>query len=46
MGSYIPATGEERQRMLEAVGLSSMDDLFSVVPALLERLSAAEKEGE
>ncbi|MGN0985717.1 MAG: aminomethyl-transferring glycine dehydrogenase, partial [Candidatus Enterenecus sp.] len=32
MGSYIPATGEERQKMLEAVGLSSMDDLFSVVP--------------
>ena len=32
MGSYIPATGEERQKMLEAEGLSSMDDLFSVVP--------------
>ena len=25
MGSYIPATGEERQKMLEAVGLSQLD---------------------
>lgn len=32
MGSYIPATGEERQAMLQAVGLTSTDQLFDVVP--------------
>ncbi len=33
MGSYIPATGEERQAMLQAIGLASTDQLFDVVPA-------------
>ena len=32
MGSYIPATGKERQAMLQAIGLTSVDELFDVVP--------------
>ena len=32
MGSYIPATGEERQAMLQAIGLTSVDELFDVGP--------------
>ncbi len=32
MGSYIPSTGEERQEMLKTIGLSSMDQLYDVVP--------------
>ena len=32
MGSYIPATREERQKMLESVGLTSMDQLYAIVP--------------
>ena len=32
MGSYIPATGEERQAMLKAIGLTSTDQLFDIVP--------------
>ena len=32
MGSYIPATGDERQAMLQAIGLTSTDQLFDVVP--------------
>lgn len=32
MGSYIPSTYEERLAMLKEIGLSSMDDLFSVLP--------------
>ncbi len=32
MGSYIPATGEERKAMLAALGLSSTEELFQVVP--------------
>lgn len=32
MGSYIPATKEEQQRMLDAIGLSSMEELYGVVP--------------
>ena len=32
MGSYIPYTGEERQAMLQAIGLTSTDQLFDVVP--------------
>ena len=33
MGSYIPATAEEHQSMLEAIGCKSVDDLFVQVPA-------------
>ena len=33
MGGYIPSTAEERQRMLEAIGLSSVEDLYRDVPA-------------
>ncbi len=32
MASYIPATGEERQAMLQAIGLTSIDQLYDVVP--------------
>ena len=32
MGSYIPATGEERQAMLKAIGLTSTDQRFDIVP--------------
>ena len=32
MGSYIPSTGEERQAMLQAIGLTSADQLFDIVP--------------
>ena len=32
MGSYIPYTGEERQAMLQAIGLTSTDQLFDIVP--------------
>jgi len=32
MASYIPYTGEERQAMLKAVGLDSIDQLYNVVP--------------
>ena len=32
MGSYIPATFEERQAMLAELGLSSIDELFASVP--------------
>ncbi len=32
MGSYIPATAEERQAMLAYLGLGSTDDLFAAVP--------------
>ena len=32
MASYIPSTGEERQAMLEAIGLTSIDQLYDVVP--------------
>lgn len=41
MGSYITTTTEERKQMLASVGLSSMADLYSVVPkeALLEELN-------
>lgn len=32
MGSYIPTTREEQNAMLEAIGLSSLDQLYAVVP--------------
>lgn len=32
MGSYIPSTPEERQRMLESIGLHSAAELFDVIP--------------
>ena len=32
MGSYIPSTGDERQEMLKTIGLTSMDQLYDVVP--------------
>ena len=32
MGSYIPATGEERKAMLASLGLTSEEELFRVVP--------------
>ena len=35
MGSYIPSSPAERRQMLDAVGLASMDGLYSAVPAEL-----------
>ena len=32
MGSYVPSTASERQIMLDAIGLSSLDELFSDIP--------------
>lgn len=32
MGSYIPSTRQERQEMLSAIGMSSTDELYAVVP--------------
>ncbi len=32
MGSYVPSTQKERAIMLEAIGCSSMEDLFSQIP--------------
>ncbi|MDO4854905.1 MAG: aminomethyl-transferring glycine dehydrogenase subunit GcvPA [Coriobacteriia bacterium] len=32
MGSYIPATQDERADLLKACGLDSVDDLFAIVP--------------
>lgn len=48
MGSYIPSTPQERQQMLEAVGVSSFDELFAGVPARmkLERLNIPEGKSE
>ncbi|MDO4554156.1 MAG: aminomethyl-transferring glycine dehydrogenase subunit GcvPA [Lachnospiraceae bacterium] len=33
MGSYVPSTADERKEMLNAIGLASMEDLFSDVPS-------------
>lgn len=32
MGSYIPSTAQERQKMLSAMGMSSTDELYASVP--------------
>ncbi len=32
MGGYIPITEEQKQQMLDAIGLKEMDDLFSDIP--------------
>ena len=32
MGGYVPNTKEQRQDMLKAIGLSSMEDLFVDIP--------------
>ena len=31
MGSYVPSTMEERQAMLQAMGLSSVDELYDAI---------------
>ena len=36
MKSYVPNTVEERQAMLETIGVKSMDDLFTDIPADLK----------
>ena len=33
MGSYIPSTGEQRRQMLQAVGVNSIEELYTDVPA-------------
>src|SRR5690606_14330982 len=35
MGHYVPHTDEEIEAMLASIGLSSLDELFDVVPAAL-----------
>ena len=32
MSSYIPNTGEEQKEMLASLGMTSADELFSVIP--------------
>lgn len=41
MGGYIPGTKEERQQMVESLGLNRVEELFSAVPQdlLLEKLA-------
>ena len=36
MGSYVPSTLKEQKEMLESIGLSSIDELFSHIPAELK----------
>ncbi|MBR3504751.1 MAG: aminomethyl-transferring glycine dehydrogenase subunit GcvPA, partial [Clostridia bacterium] len=45
MGSYIPSTAEERRRMLEAIGLSSAEELYRDVPASVKLKSLDIPEG-
>ena len=33
MGSYVPSTQEERQKMLQAIGLNSVEELYQDVPS-------------
>jgi glycine dehydrogenase subunit 1 len=44
--SYIANTGKQREEMLEACGVSSMDDLFSVIPEELRPKSFNLPEGK
>lgn len=37
MGSYVPSTAQERQKMLASIGLCSIDELFSHIPDSLKR---------
>ena len=37
--SYIPSSQQERQEMLQTVGVAAMDNLFAVVPSALQILS-------
>ena len=48
MASYIPATPDERQSMLSAIGCQSIDDLYAQVPAdmKLTRLDLPEGKSE
>ncbi len=49
MGSYVPNTNEERQKMLKACGYDSFDDMFSVIPddlRLKEALNLPEGKSE
>ena len=32
MGSYVPSTQEQRQEMLQAIGLKAFKDLYKDVP--------------
>ena len=32
MGSYIPSSVREREELLKAVGVNSIDELFAVIP--------------
>ncbi|NLA90293.1 MAG: glycine dehydrogenase, partial [Synergistaceae bacterium] len=39
MSRYIPATAEDRRRMLEYLGVGSIDDLFSGIPEKVRQKS-------
>ena len=43
MGSYVPTSPEERESMLAAVGMKSLDDLYASVP---EEVYRKEKQQE
>ena len=32
MGNYVPNTAQQQKAMLEAIGMASYDELFSVIP--------------
>ena len=48
MGKYVPSTSEEQQEMLKAVGVSSFDELYTVVPSgmKVDRLAIPEGKSE
>lgn len=46
MGKYVPSTSEEQQEMLKAVGVSSFDELYTVVPSGMKVDRLAIPEGE
>ncbi|MDL2219824.1 aminomethyl-transferring glycine dehydrogenase, partial [Ruminococcaceae bacterium OttesenSCG-928-O06] len=46
MGSYIPATAQGQQQMLQAIGLAQMDDLFADVPQGMRAGTLALPEGK
>ena len=45
MGKYVPSTSEEQQEMLKAVGVSSFDELYTVVPSGIYPLSGGNQPG-
>lgn len=46
MGSYIPSSPEERRRMMQAVGIESLDELFEAVPESMRELELNLPDGQ